>query len=114
MRRIRALIKEPGKPPRHVHISDSLENLQRIVGGYIETVTVAEDLVIICDEEGRLKGKEPCCTFCDVEFVGTIVLCGVVRNEDGEAEFGNLPGEWKSWKKLFAGLPPSSAGSPCR
>jgi hypothetical protein len=44
------LIKEPGRNPRHVNISDTLENLQKTVGGYIETVTICSDLVVICDE----------------------------------------------------------------
>ena len=54
--KIYVAVKRPGEPPRHVWMSNSLENFQRYVGGYIETVTVATDLVIICNEEGRLMG----------------------------------------------------------
>lgn len=32
-RKISVLIKEPGKSPRHVWISNTLENLQKTVGG---------------------------------------------------------------------------------
>ena len=39
--KISVLIKEPGKQPRHVNIENSLKNLQKTVGGYIETVTLA-------------------------------------------------------------------------
>lgn len=49
--KISVLIKDPGKNPRHVYIENSLKNLQATVGGYIETVTLATDAVIICNEE---------------------------------------------------------------
>lgn len=52
-KKISVLIKEPGKAPRHVSISSTLYNLQRTVGGYIETVTLCSDLVIICRLDGR-------------------------------------------------------------
>lgn len=40
-----------------IEIENELEALQRAVGGYIETVTIAEDCCLIVDEEGLLKGK---------------------------------------------------------
>ena len=52
MKQISVLIKEPGKKPRRESIPNTLEALQRVVGGYIETVTFASDVVIICNEEG--------------------------------------------------------------
>ena len=45
--KIKVIIKEPGRYPRSVNISDTLENLQRTVGGYIETVTLASNLCVI-------------------------------------------------------------------
>ena len=98
-KKVSVIIKEPGKAPRHVHISDSLKNLQATVGGYIEAVTLAEDLVILCDEEGRLKGKERCCEISGVDFCGTIVLIGA----DGE-EFCDLPYSFDCMKLLFPAL----------
>ena len=97
--KIGVLIKEPGKTPRHVNISDTLENLQKTVGGYIETVTITSDCVVICDDEGRLKGKPWCCNICGVDFVGTVILCGVA----GE-EFADLPLDWDGMKRVFATL----------
>ena len=35
MGKISVLIKEPGRPPRHVYISNTLENLQSYVGGIL-------------------------------------------------------------------------------
>lgn len=50
------LIVEPGKHPRLADIDDSLESLQKTVGGYIEAIYPFEDeITIICDEESKLK-----------------------------------------------------------
>lgn len=99
MKKISVLIKEPGRKPRHVNISDTLENLQKTVGGYIETVTICSDLVVICDEEGRIKGKEHCCEIGGVEFVGTVILAGV----DGD-EFADLLLHWDAMKRMLPAL----------
>lgn len=99
MGKIGVIIKEPGRVPRHVNISSTLENLQKTVGGYIETVTIASDCVVICDEEGRIKGKEYCCTICGVDFVGTVIIAGV----DGD-EFADVPLSFADAKRLFPRL----------
>lgn len=83
---ISVLIKEPGKKPRRESIPNTLEALQKVVGGYIETVTFASDVVIICNEEGRLKNLPYNCNLFGIPFVGTIIFAGV----DGE-DFADLP-----------------------
>ncbi|MBQ9851203.1 MAG: DUF3846 domain-containing protein [Clostridia bacterium] len=99
MAKIKAVIKSPEKKPYVTWISNTLENLQKIVGGCIETVTAADDVVIICDEEGRLKRKDFNCMICGVGFVGTIIICGI--SGDG---FGNILIEFSDVKKLFPKL----------
>lgn len=79
--KISVLIKDPGRKPRHVWIENSLQNLQKTVGGYIETATLSTDCVIICNEEGRLMGLPYCCNICGADFVGTVVLAGVAGDE---------------------------------
>ena len=54
---------------------------RRAVGGYIETVTLATDCCIICNEEGRLEGLPYNLTFCGVSFVGPILVVGVDGDE---------------------------------
>lgn len=98
-RKIDVIIKDPGKKPRHVAISNTLENLQRTVGGYIETVTIATDCVVICDEEGRLKGYEHNCHICGVDFVGTIIIAGI--NGD---ELADIPVGYQAFKLVFPEL----------
>lgn len=60
---------------------NTLKALQEAVGGYIETVTVAEDLCLLCNEEGRILGLEPNCTILGVDFVGPVLAVGV-RGDD--------------------------------
>lgn len=99
MAMISALVKRPGEPPRHVNISNSLRALQQNVEGYIETVTLASDLVLICNEEGRMLGMPYNCTICGTDFVGPIILTGRKGYE-----FTDLPVEWAEMKRLFPGL----------
>lgn len=82
-----------------VTMPNDLEALQKAVGGYIETVTLATDLVLICNEEGRLLGLDHNCRICGVDFVGTIILAGV----DGE-EFADIPATEYVLRKLFPSL----------
>lgn len=77
--------KDPGKPPRLVEIPNTLKALQQAVGGPIEAVTLAQNAVIICNEEGRLMGLPHNCRFLGIDFVGTILVVGV----DGD-EFSGL------------------------
>lgn len=99
MKKIFVWIKHPGDPPRHVWISDNLEALQRNVDGYIETVTLTEDLVVICNEEGRLMNLPYNCEVCGIEFVGTIIFAGI----QGE-EFADCPLDAKKMKAMFPTL----------
>lgn len=59
---------------------------RQAAGGYIESFTIAKDLVVLCDEEGWLKMKKPNCKIFGNLFVGTIIFVGV----DGE-EFTDCP-----------------------
>ena len=99
MHRIDAIIKRPDEKYGHkTAISPSLENLQRTVDGYIETVTLG-DLVIICNEEGRLIGEEYNCQIGGIGFVGTIAVVGY---EDDE--FDNVPITFAKWKDIVDGI----------
>ena len=98
-KKIKVIIKDPGKKPRCVHISNTLLNLQKVVGGYIETVTIASDMCIICNEEGRLRNLPYNCDICGVSFVGTIVFVGV-----SEDEFCDVPICFDEAKRLFKGI----------
>lgn len=82
---MRALVKEVGKAAEIKDIKNDLKELQGIVGGYIETVTLTSDCVIICNEDGRITGLPYNCDICGINFVGPIVLLG--RKGDSFADF---------------------------
>lgn len=79
-------IKQPDEAPRQIFVPNELHALQELVGGYIEVVQLTQDLAIICDEEGRLKGQPFNCEIVGIGFVGTILMVGV----DGE-DFTDVP-----------------------
>lgn len=99
MNKIRVIIKKPGEAAYMTVIENSLEKLQKIVDGYIETVTIAEDLVIICNEEGKLKKMPYNCEILGVEFLGPIVFAGVDSDE-----FANIPVSYSKFRDLFPKL----------
>ena len=52
---INVVLCEPGKKARVTTIMNSLESLQKMVGGYIEAVYPFDDPVaIVCNEEGKI------------------------------------------------------------
>lgn len=55
--KISVLLIQPDKRPKIVEIGSSLEEMQTVVGGYIEEYMPFEDEVaIICNEEGKMNG----------------------------------------------------------
>ena len=74
MDKIMVLVKQPGKSAASMTIPNEMEEFQRLVGGYIETVTLSDKLVLICNEEGRLFGLPYNCTINGIPFVGDIVV----------------------------------------
>ena len=98
-RKISVIIKRPGKKPYHTNISNTLENLQKTVDGYIEVVRIASNACFIVDEEARLKGLPYNFSVCGTKLFGTAVFCGVV----GE-DFTDMPATFEQAKRLFPGM----------
>ena len=78
---MKAIRKKPGCEPELIDIDNTLKALQAEVGGYIETVTITSDAVIICNEEGRILGLPYNCRFVGVDFVGTVLIVGTKGDE---------------------------------
>ena len=49
-----AIIKRPGQPAFRREIDNTLEALQELVDGYIETLTIG-NIVMVINEEGKLR-----------------------------------------------------------
>ncbi|MBR1382309.1 MAG: DUF3846 domain-containing protein [Ruminococcus sp.] len=88
MNKITAIKFTPDGEAIVTKIEDTLESLQAAVGGYIETITLSDDFVLICDEEGVLKGK-PRNTLAEM-FVGGLVGTVLVAGISGD-EFADVP-----------------------
>lgn len=93
--KIKVLVKRPGKKWEEQTIPNTLQALQEIVDGYIETVTLTTDLVAICNEDGRIRGMEPCCKISNIDFVGPVIMAGV-----DEENFTDCPVPLKAWEKM--------------
>ena len=78
---MKAIRKKSGCAPELVEVDNTLKSLQTEVGGHIETVTIASDVVVICNEEGVPLGMPYNCRFVGVDFVGTILVVGRDRDE---------------------------------
>ena len=58
--KISVLLIEPNKYPKMIEIDDTLEAMQKVVGGDIEEyMPFDDDVAIICNEEGKVNGLPP-------------------------------------------------------
>lgn len=100
MGKIKVIICPVDRPPYVTNVSDSLTNLQSIVGGYIETVRVATDALLVVNEEKKLMGlpvNPSLLTLCSGDvIVGDAFLCGVRRGE-----LTSLPEGYEIWLRTF-------------
>ena len=88
---MRVLIVRPGATLPVTRIIDgTLESMQELVGGYIESVVLLPGkLVLICNEEGRLISLPYNRRMCGHDIYGTFFLCrpdedelvGLTRND---------------------------------
>lgn len=78
---IRVLKVEPGKVPEAVTVPNTLEALQAVVGGYIETVGLDANALLVCNEEGKLLGLPANRQVAGDIIAGTFLVVG---SDDGE------------------------------
>lgn len=100
MRKLKMYALRPDRDTGYTtYISDSLENLQSFVGGYIEVVRILADVAIICNEDGLINSSSYCCTICGQPFFGPVLIVGV----KGE-EFTDLPELFQDVKQIRKSL----------
>jgi len=82
------LIKPGGREPEETDIGEQLEDLQAVVGGYIEIATRFSDgTVLLCNEEGKLLGlpTNRYLTYSDGTLfdllVGNLFICGAAGSD---------------------------------
>ena len=72
-----AIIKRPGQPAFRREIDNTLEAMQELVGGYIETVYLPGGIVMIVNEEGKIL-RLPINFHLNCDLIhGTAVFVGV-------------------------------------
>ena len=76
---MKIIMKKPGEKPEVIEIENKLSALQEAVGGHIEVLPIAEDICVICNEEGKLLGLPRNIVLCGDALVGTILIVGVGR-----------------------------------
>lgn len=101
-KKIKAIIKRTDEDYGHMtNISNTLENMQRTVGGYIEAITYGESFgfprfTVICNEEGRIREiPYNCCIGGNLLF-GDIIIVGVDSDE-----ITDCPLTFQQWKKIL-------------
>lgn len=100
MDNIIVMVMEPEGVWEEKVIPNTLEALQELVGGYIEAIRIHNELIVIVDEEGKLKNKQTNMYLPGDRLVGTVVVVG----ENGE-EFADCPeGFRKCMKGKACGL----------
>ena len=101
MNKIKVIIKRPDELIGHVcWISNTLENLQRNVGGYIETLTILRnpDVIIIMNEDGKLDDSKYNFKIPGDQIFGVIIVCG----RDGD-NFADVPISRQTWNSILLG-----------
>lgn len=88
-KKIRILYKEIGKDPQIMFIDNTLEAKQKLVGGLIEVVPY-DDVLIICNEEGKLLNMPPNLVF---EYDYIAGNCFVIGDDYKNADFKSLTDE---------------------
>lgn len=80
---MKVLVCEPHKRPYIKDIEHTLDNLQEIVGGYIQAIYPFKDnAAIVCNEEGLYLGLEPNRMVKDYGLiVGTFFVCGLTEED---------------------------------
>lgn len=86
MGQIEVIVKRVGEEPERVTISNDMESINALIEGYAEGHVIRDDLMVLCDEDGNLFGKEYNVTINGIDYVGTIVIVGL-----GEEDFIDAP-----------------------
>lgn len=94
---MKVIIKHPGESVGHyAEIPNDLSTLQQAVDGRIETVYLDEGVVLIVNEEGKLRGLPRSFQTRYDTIVGTAVLCGQCGDE-----FADCPISLRTWESVL-------------
>ena len=90
--KIKVVFQRPGELSKVLYIPNTLEAFQQLVGGYIETLTLPDGFVIICNWEGRYLGLQPNVN----TYAGVIVGNIIITKAEGEGFVSLTPDQVQS------------------
>ena len=97
-KKINVVYIEPGRGAEFRTVNNTLNAMQILVKGYIEVLTVSNDMAIVCNEEGHLHNMPINREMFGISLYGPIVLVGT----EGE-DFTDVPVEDLLEVELFGG-----------
>ena len=74
--KLKILYKEVGKRPKPIEIEDTLEAKQKLVGGLIEVVPYIDNMLLICNEEGKILNMPANLVFDNDYIAGNCFVVG--------------------------------------
>lgn len=87
---LRIVLKKVGKNPEIMNIENTLDAKQKLVGGLIEVVGLTEDILLVCNEEGKLDNLLPNLMF-DYDYIAGD--CFFVGDDYKNGDFKSLTNE---------------------
>lgn len=79
---LRVLYVQPGKYPEERRIPNTLQECQKLVGGWIEQAPLDDNCCAVCNEEGKVLHLPPNRLYVEGDvFAGAFFVCGL---EDGK------------------------------
>ena len=55
---LKTVYVEPGRKPFISEVGDDIKSMQKAVGGLIQPVYMDDGTILVCNDEGKLKGME--------------------------------------------------------
>lgn len=101
---MKIVVVEPMENPIIKEIDGTLEEMQSIVGGLIQMIMIDNEVALLCDDEGKLKGKPlNRALYMDDEIFdvigGTFFICSAPTESD---DFEGLTDEQAEfWRDKF-------------
>ena len=85
--KLKIIYKEIGKDPVVMEIDDTLDAKQKLVGGLIEVVPYKDNLLLICNEEGKITNLKPNLQF-DYDYIAG--NCFIVGDDYENSSFKSI------------------------
>ena len=87
---LKIVLKKVGEEPEVMNIENTLEAKQKLVDGWIEVVSVTEDILLVCNEEGKLDNLPPNLLF-DYDYIAGD--CFFIGDDYENGDFKSLTDE---------------------